>query len=966
MGGKGGGDQTIGYKHYVGMHIVACHGPIDLFSRITVDNRTAWQGAATGGSIMISAPELFGGEGREGGVQGEVDILMGEASQTKNAYLLSKIGPAIPAYRGVASLVFRNRETLLSGTTFWGVVATVMGQGQGSGFYWGNNPYLKPVRMRGQRVYVREDGIEQWYPQRAGITLDLTGSAAFYFLLDRSASLSGSEFNAIKNAVKEGLDLIADYLTDNDKRIDIGVRFYSTGSSGMELTDVDAADIAALKAFINAAGQVSGGDVNSAFAFIESWFTASIGVDFEKRAVIFVTDTQTEDTMTAASSPGGNAYEMINRLSPFTAPADVDIYAINYNTSDTEYTSLIDNTESDGIPIISGSDTDGLTNAVLAGLSGRVTDMNPAHIIRECLTNPDWGMGYSEDDVDDVSFADAADTLFAERMGISLLWDKQTTLESFISDVIRHIDAALFVSRSTGKFVLKLTRDNYDPDTLITLDESNIDKIDSPSRAAFGELINSISVGFWDSETGRSDSLTVQDPAGVQMQGTVINTTINYGGFTNSLIAARVAARDLRALSNPFLTCTIYTGSVAEDLDIGDTFKLTWSKWSLSEVIMRVTGFAMSDGRSSQIRLTCVEDVFSTPLNAVVVPPPSGWEDPNGPPEPAAAQSAFEVPYYELVQGMGQTAADAEIAATPEVGFLGAGAMRGNVSAINARLWTDAGAGYVDVDTMELCPGGFLDAAITQTDTEIVLTDTEDLDLVVVGTHAQLGDGPEAELVRVDAVDHTTGEVTIGRGVLDTVPAIWPAGTMMLFWDSYNGFDPTEYVSGEVVDAKVTPVSGTGQLALSGAAEMTVEMGQRLYRPYPPGDLTINGDSYLDLIYSGDLTVEWVGRDRLQQTSGELADHFDGNIGPEAGTEYRVRDYVDGVLGQTVEPATSPLVLTPTGEGYLTIAADSKRDGVYSWQAASHTFIYVGTAVRRDEDDELRITEDGELRATED
>src|SRR5690606_29161869 len=40
-------------------------------------------------------------------------------------------------------------------------------------------------------------------------------------------------------------------------------------------------------------------------------------------------------------------------------------------------------------------------------------DMNPAHIVRECLTDTNWGMGYASGDMGD-SFYTAADTLHLE------------------------------------------------------------------------------------------------------------------------------------------------------------------------------------------------------------------------------------------------------------------------------------------------------------------------------------------------------------------------------------------------------------------------------------------------------------------------------------------------------------------------------------------------------------------------
>jgi len=81
-------------------------------------------------------------------------------------------------------------------------------------------------------------------------------------------------------------------------------------------------------------------------------------------------------------------------------------------------------------------------------------DMNPAHIIRECLTDKEWGMGYADADIDDAAFTAAADTLYTEEMGISILWQRENTIEAFVQDIVRHIDAALYVDRRTGKFVL--------------------------------------------------------------------------------------------------------------------------------------------------------------------------------------------------------------------------------------------------------------------------------------------------------------------------------------------------------------------------------------------------------------------------------------------------------------------------------------------------------------------------------
>ncbi|MEX2524436.1 MAG: phage tail protein [Gammaproteobacteria bacterium] len=106
MGGKSQ-EITVGYKYYVGMHLAWCRGPIDNITEIRVGDRVAWQGETSGGTISIDEEELFGGEDREGGVSGDVDIEMGGEAQTANSYLVSQLGAAIPAFRGIVAAVLK-------------------------------------------------------------------------------------------------------------------------------------------------------------------------------------------------------------------------------------------------------------------------------------------------------------------------------------------------------------------------------------------------------------------------------------------------------------------------------------------------------------------------------------------------------------------------------------------------------------------------------------------------------------------------------------------------------------------------------------------------------------------------------------------------------------------------------------------------------------------------------------------
>lgn len=849
---------TVGYRYYLGMHMILCHGPADRLWSITVDGRRAWTGGSTGGRIDVKAASLFGGDKREGGVSGAVDLEMGLSTQGRNDYLQSQLGSDIPAYRGVVGVVLRQ-------------------------CYLGLNPYLKKWAFRLSRILVRQDGSPQWYGEKAQVVV-----------LPETVFIDDLKFPATSAALGPyaGITLDSGFAEDDvlivSKPVGLTYKAWSRWDRDSE----------------PAAGGLP-------------WAN-----DF------WVTDNKTG--LTTHYWAGDNQrYSSQNQAEA----AYSDKYVIL--TGSTSYTFwLFDE------PV-----TDNRGGLSLRVWKGGHIDMNPAHIIRECLTDSEWGMGYQETDIDDSSFTSAADKLYEEGFGISILWDRQTPIEDFVKEIVRHINAVLYVDRTTGKFSLKLIRGDYSEGSLLTLGPDQIDKVDNFSRPAFGELINSVTVNYWDYLTGKTASTTAQDTALVQMQGAVIGTTIQYPGCTNAALAGRLASRDLQTLSNPLLSCTIYADRTASLLNIGDVFKLDWPDLLAAPVVMRVVGLAFGDGKTNKVKVTCTEDIFSLPQVGVVAPQPPVWEDPSTVPTPADVRVVVEAPYYELVQRMGQTSADDLLSSSPETGYLLASARR-PPGAINASLVVDAGAGYEDSGVVEFCPAAELSAPVGQLDTVLSITNADALEEIRIGSHLQL----DEELVRVDAVGEVS--ITVGRGVLDTVPAKHLPGTPLLAWDDYAEGDQVEYLDGETVGVRLLPVSGAGEVELSAAATDTLAMQSRAARPYPPGDFKINGEHFPEEVpMNQPIVLTWAHRDRVQQTGGGLIDFLGGDIGPEQGVSYTARltalfpddpplqIYEEGnILGKT--HTVDPQLLTiPPASTSLLLEVVSKRDGLESLWAQSHEIL---------------------------
>lgn len=167
--GKGGGDITVGYRYYFGIHMGIGRGELDELVEIRVGDLTAWPLAlttlvgydpfgnpvyentpapgpiGTNGTIQIQAPDLFGGDSGEGGIVGPLDVMMGGPTQGINAKLAAMLGGLVPAFRGVATFFFD------------GLVCSL-------------NPYPKAWKFRVRRALKGWDG-DVFYPQKAVIIL---------------------------------------------------------------------------------------------------------------------------------------------------------------------------------------------------------------------------------------------------------------------------------------------------------------------------------------------------------------------------------------------------------------------------------------------------------------------------------------------------------------------------------------------------------------------------------------------------------------------------------------------------------------------------------------------------------------------------------------------------------------------------------------------------------------------------
>ena len=804
---------------------------------------------AGGGRIRLDKPDLFGGEGREGGITGDVDVLMGGPAQGANDYLAARMGGAVPAWRGLCSLVLRQ-------------------------VYLGNNPYLKPWAVRVTRVLTGEAGVLQWYPETAPIVPEANISdAAIYIALDVSGSMSGSRMSAQKAGVAALLREIADSV-DPDRPNDIRIVLWNSGVAGaIERRNMGPAAYAELEAWMLALSNTTSGGTSfdAAFTQAAAFFA---GGGSKRRIVIFVTD--------GAPSPASSvdaALAIIRTLPPS------DIFGFNISLADTSATARIDNTPVDGVPVIPPGNPKALV-ASLRGAFGNGPDMNPAHIIREALTNRDWGLGYSGAEIGP-SFAVAADALYAEGFGLSLIWQQDSSIEEFIAGVLDHIDAVLFIDRRSGLWQLTLIRADYTASTLPLFDETNVVDWGRLGRRAPGDLINSVTVRFTDATTDDTGAVSVTDTARVQAMGEVLATTLDYPGIRYQSLAIRVAERDLRALSAPLLTGEIVVTREGAGLAPGDVIRLRSARLGLDDVVLRISEVgARRRARQWHSPQTRGGRLCAWHHRHRRRAPACGQSSIAAAPRALTRRLAAEAPYWLLVRELGHTEADRLLAEDPQAGALLALGERPSADALAAQLWVDPGTGPAQDGLVAFAPSAVLALGVSDhpEDRILVVSGWSEIGEVAIGTLADLG----GELIRIDGV--TEDRITVGRGCLDTVPTAHEAGTPIVFFDEAAGISESQYVAGETLAVRLLPETGSGTLAFALAPEDVVTFEGRGIRPLPPGRVQGNG-SYtpdVDALITGALALTWAHRDRLTQTSPVIVDHTGASIGPEPGVSYSV------------------------------------------------------------------------------
>lgn len=798
-------------------------------------------GAAPNHAIWIDAKNKFGGYHKEGGIKGKVNLLFGDSTQAQDLYLVSKLGSDIPAYRGFMSMVLRR-------------------------MYVGVSPYLRPWSFFCKRTAKQISGEAQWYPSKAVI---------------RPGVSSGDDLNPahiireclIDNEWGAGWDAAAD-IDDVSFRASADI-LYSENFGLSLLWD----QVQPIEDFIGNILKCIAGFLYQDLE-IGKWI---LSLTREPTAV-----NKLQDYHNTGDNDSFSIESTLNRAAQLFAPTET--YTVT--SLKVKLSRAIDH------------DENGIITVSIQGVAGRKPDNNPlssgTYLTTNVTTDAD-GAWYEI--ILDSPITLTKDTQYAIVINaIGVTGDRYILVRL---DNERGYEKGYFsYSTNGGGLYNPLAYDamfeTYSRGELYSIesfDESDIMEIEDFIRPMYGEIIDQVVINWWDKIHNKPRVLPLSDIALIEKQGgKVIDIIHNHYGICNATLANLVGARELKIASSLLASMRIKATRKMAHLKPNSIFKLSWAKLGIVSMVVRVLEINYGSLNNNAIYLDCVEDVFSTSTTTWADPPDTLWATPANDPVDVTAAILVEVPYWLLCNEFynrniidnyeNDTGLILIAAVAPVSDAYGFAYLIQHVIGLDFKIKGNAGG---------WCPSMTItnDMYMESADTIIDVSDTEDIDYILDDCYAIIGN----EIIRVIASDSDSRQITIARGILDTVPEAHLAGSRIYFIGAgYEGVE-VAYTNGDQPKIKILTKTGGGVLDEADASTLTADaLNSRMIRPYPPGNLKFNGESFPTFLSSAieeGFVITWSHRDRTNITQlHSLVKHTDAtDYGPEATTTYTIKVY---------------------------------------------------------------------------
>lgn len=259
-------------------------------------------------------------------------------------------------------------------------------------------------------------------------------------------------------------------------------------------------------------------------------------------------------------------------------------------------------------------------------------EANGAEIQYELLTNSEFGMGLTADEIDIDSFRTSAKRIFDDKLGLSLVWDNTKSLEEMLKEVDRHVDSLTYINPNNGKWTMRMVRNDYSVDEIRAAgrvaNKSNA-KLLKFQRPTADELVNEVIVTFSSDEyQGKNIPVRVQDSAAfANRDNQRITSTVAYPGYSKTDLAKQICSRDLRAMSYPFARVQLKLDRTFYDTQPVDRILFDWEfpDGKIENMPLIILERDIGTLIEGEITVTCAQDIFGLGEALYTEGGGSGW-----------------------------------------------------------------------------------------------------------------------------------------------------------------------------------------------------------------------------------------------------------------------------------------------------------------------------------------------------
>lgn len=964
MGGKGSAKV---YDYLLSIHYGICHGPIDSINEVRIKGKRVWCGSVTERrDVCIDLPDIFGGDGKEGGVRGVVECYMGDYTQLASEELCARMGlpqDQAPAYRGIASLFFRG--------TF------------GDGFKWQtNNPYMPEADVSVTRLF-RELNTEYAAIWPLGEDApEFTGSWDIPLLPDGNtydATVTRPTLIDIPGVGPNPNDPIGDFTAVSTyENVYCGFTLEEQGFNVGEYyrTKVPVDEETGEPMQVTNTNLPSDVEIDSGKARLvvdlsvkfKGWRPSFAGIGIAQYYVWYYTgvvDPETNELVPGEvidfDSAGGSGSIAIIRKT-WTLPPGTRF--IRQYWGKNEYP-LTDYDSKEGSVKLNW---DGMEfGHCQIDQTMMLPDANPANFLYELILNSEWGAGDDPSRINTESFQYLSELLFNERFGISFKWVRSAKNETIAKEVCDHIKAFIYQSPTDGKWTVTALRNDYDIDNLTVIDPSNC-KIISGKRPLWGEVTNEIIVTYTDPATEEEATVSSLNTASLAIQSGYSSDSRNYYMVRNSRLAQALADRDVQEAGYPLWAGELEISPSIEVFPGKVLRMMNYPRFDIEDMVVRVMSITGGVPGNRKIRIEVTEDIFSVDTTTYKPQQEPLLDEANYGPEKLDRQFVMAAPYPMLMLS-GVSPDEVESNAPAQIMLpMGASDAR---DFNNIDIWSRVATSWNAVGTVdEYDSAQTIEALAPEVESELPRATIDAIgggmlfpgDFVLITKYFNIkpnatSEGLDAvsEIIRLDSFNVSTQRWDVSRGMFDTIPMEWPVGSLV--WRLPNS-------SGDALNILAIPETDYGFKFLPRAAGKTLPLldaetvsyfvDPRAERPIRPANCQVmNGGVgfgfseavFTDLPLPTEITVTWSNRNRLDEDA--LQPNWGApstSLEPGQTTTIRVFD-VSGNMnaeytGLTGTSHTFPVSdLGGTGIGYVEFWSER---GLYESLQAARRYVRVG------------------------